>query len=110
MTPIKPENRARYPKDWESIAWARKVRAGWRCQGSPAYPDCRAEHGVLHPETGSVVALTVGHLDHVPEHVEPANLRVWCQKCHNTYDAQHRRGTRARTKHDQAETRELFEE
>lgn len=85
--PIREENRKRYPADWRDIAYGRKKAAGWRCEGSPAYPDCRAEHGQPHPVTGSEVVLTVAHLDHQPENVDRANLRVWCQRCHNTYDA-----------------------
>lgn len=30
--PIKPENRARYPKDWKSLSLQAKQRADWRCQ------------------------------------------------------------------------------
>lgn len=45
--PIRPENRARYPADWKAIAMATKERAGWRCQGSPAFPDCRLPHGAI---------------------------------------------------------------
>lgn len=30
--PIKPENRARYPKDWAEISRSAKERAGWKCQ------------------------------------------------------------------------------
>ena len=30
--PIKPENAARYPKDWPAISRAAKDRAGWKCQ------------------------------------------------------------------------------
>ena len=30
--PIKPENRARYPKDWPEIRHAARERARWRCQ------------------------------------------------------------------------------
>lgn len=29
--PIKPENAARYPKDWPEVSLQAKVRAGWRC-------------------------------------------------------------------------------
>lgn len=46
MMPIRPENRARYPADWKQISRAIRARAGNRCEGSPAYPDCRAENGV----------------------------------------------------------------
>jgi len=85
--PIRPENRDRYPKDWPAISRERRTAAGWRCEGSPAYPDCRAVNGEPHPVTGSKVVLTVAHLDHRPENVEPANLRAWCQRCHLKYDA-----------------------
>lgn len=36
--PIKPENRALYPKDWPAISLAARERAGWRCQ----HPGCSA--------------------------------------------------------------------
>ena len=91
LMPIKPENRRRYPKDWREIRRAILARAGDRCEGSPRYPDCRELNGQPHSVTGSNVVLTVAHLDHTPEHCDPANLRAWCQRCHNTYDAQHRR-------------------
>lgn len=32
--PIKPENKARYPKDWPAISTEAKERARWRCQHS----------------------------------------------------------------------------
>lgn len=85
--PIRPENKARYPADWAVISRAVKDRAGWCCTGSPDYPDCRARHGYPHPVTGPIVILTVAHLDHTPENCDPENLRAWCQRCHNTYDA-----------------------
>lgn len=30
--PIKPENKAAYPADWDAISRAAKERAGWKCQ------------------------------------------------------------------------------
>lgn len=45
--PIRPENRARYPDDWPAISLAVKERAGWRCEGSPDFPDCQVRHGEL---------------------------------------------------------------
>lgn len=92
--PILPENRKRYPSNWKDIVQQIKERGGNRCEGSPAYPDCRAENGKPHPVTGSRVVLTVGHLDHTPENCHPDNLRLWCQKCHNTYDAPQRAANR----------------
>lgn len=83
--PIRAENRARYPADWKAISLAIRARAGQRCE------QCGAENGKPHPVTGSRVVLTVAHLDHQPENCDPANLRAWCQKCHNAYDAPVRR-------------------
>jgi hypothetical protein len=49
------------------------------------------------------VVLTVAHLDHQPENCDPENLRAWCQRCHNTYDAPMRRaGIKARAKSQMA--------
>ena len=95
--PIRPSERARYPADWPSIRLAVRDRSLDWCEGSPAYPECAARNGAPHPVTGARVVLTVAHLDHHPEHNDLANLRHWCQRCHNTYDASHRAaGVRAR--------------
>jgi hypothetical protein len=40
------------------------------------------------------VVCTVAHLDHDPTNNDLDNLRFWCQKCHNSYDAPHRAETR----------------
>ena len=85
--PIRPENRSRYPNDWPQIRRHRLESAGYACEGSPAFPDCRARNGRPRPVTGSIVVLTIAHLDHTPENCAPDNLRAWCQRCHNTYDA-----------------------
>lgn len=47
--------------------------------------------------TGSLVVLTVAHLDHTPEHCEDGNLAAMCQGCHLHYDREHHAQTRART-------------
>jgi len=91
QVPIRPENKARYPKDWKRISAAVREDAGNRCEGSPSFPDCRAENGKPHPETGAKVVLTTAHLDHHPENCARENLRAWCQRCHNVYDAPMRR-------------------
>lgn len=97
--PIKPENRARYPKDWKAISLRIRERSGWRCEGSPGvYPDCCAVHGEPHPVTGSKVVLTVAHLDHTPENCADENLMAMCQRCHLTYDADHHKGNAAKTR------------
>jgi hypothetical protein len=81
---------ARYPKNWPALR--RKVwqRAGRRCEGSPAYPDCRVANGERHPVTGSTVVLTVVQFN--LQSCDPGNLRLYCQCCH----AGHRRKDRRR--------------
>ena len=106
--PIRPENRARYPKDWATISIEVRERAGWRCEGSPAFPDCRAQHGEPHPVTLSAVVLTVAHLNHTPEDCRDENLKAWCQRCHNRYDmAERKRGIKQRAKAKMADS-DLF--
>ena len=95
--PIRPENKDRYPDDWKEIVERVRERSGNRCEGSPAYPACRAENGKAHPVTGSRVVLTTAHLDHIPENCDLSNLRHWCQRCHLTYDAKHHAQTRYMT-------------
>lgn len=126
--PIRPENRARYPKDWPAISRRiRFERAGNCCEqcGVPNHAlGGRTPDGQWHkarntgcdrrlPEPGSDwwcdgpngahmlrivrIVLTVAHLDHTPENCDDENLRAWCQRCHNLYDAKMRRdGIRAR--------------
>ena len=108
--PIRPENRDLYPKNWGEISLVCRMEAGWTCQGSPAYPDCRAENGKPHPVTGSRVVLTVAHLDQDPRNCDLENLRAWCQRCHLTYDGDQHRSNRFRTEHENAGTLELFGE
>ena len=80
---------SRYPQDWKAISQSIRERAGDCCEGSPAYPECRARNREPHPVTGSRVILTVAHLDHEPGNCDPDNLRAMCQRCHTTYDAKH---------------------
>ena len=88
--PISQANRALYPVNWRAISRRiREERARARCEGSPAYPSCRAANKRPHPVTGSMVVLTVAHLDHNPANCDDENLRAWCQRCHLTYDAPH---------------------
>lgn len=108
--PIRPENRARYPKNWKAISLSIRQRADWKCEGSPAWPDCRAANGMPHPVTGSKVVLTVAHLDHVPENCAPENLKAMCQRCHNTYDMPMRRAGIQQRARAQLAAGDLFEE
>lgn len=106
--PIKPENKSRYPKDWKQIADSIRARADNKCEGSPMFPDCRAENGKAHPVTGSKVVLTVAHLDHTPENCEPDNLKAMCQRCHLNYDKHHHAQTAYATRKQKANTIDIF--
>lgn len=54
------------------------------------------EDGKLVRYRLALVVLTIAHLDHTPENCNDDNLRAWCQKCHNSYDAKHRAETRSK--------------
>lgn len=94
--PIRPKNRDRYPKEWKQIRARILERAHNRCEF------CGVENHTmrLNEKTGKEarIVLTIAHLDHTPENSDPENLRALCQKCHNTYDAQHRKETRKNNK------------
>ena len=107
--PIKAENLARYPKDWRNVVARIRERSGNACEGSPAYPDCRVPNGLPHHATGSIVVLTVAHLDHTPENCSDNNLKHWCQRCHNTYDLPTRRRNAAKTLRSRKAVGDLFE-
>ena len=80
--PVRPELKELYPPEWPAISRRiRFERADGKCEW------CDAQDRWIHPETGSVVVLTVAHLDHDPTNNEESNLAALCQKCHNTYDA-----------------------
>jgi 5-methylcytosine-specific restriction endonuclease McrA len=84
--PIRPEMKARYPKDWKLRSrFIRVYRAKNHCEW------CGVLNGFPHPITGSMVVLTVAHLyDDRPEAANFLNLAALCQRCHNRHDAQAR--------------------
>lgn len=102
--PIRPENRARYPKDWPELSrWVKVERAGGRCEcegecgrREPHAGRCTNVHGEPDYATGKRTVMTCAHLNHVPEDVEQANLRAFCAPCHLSYDRQHHVETRRR--------------
>ena len=103
-----PMKRELYPDDWKDISLRIRVRAAWRCEGSPAYPECRAQQYAFHPVTGSRVVLTVAHLDHDTTNNKPDNLRAMCQCCHLTHDAkQHAKNAAETRRRRQVESGQL---
>lgn len=103
--PIRKENRALYPPDWPAIsARIRHERAGDRCEcdgrcGARQHQAgrCEAVNGQPSPYTGSVVVLTVAHLNHDPSDTRDEALMAACQKCHLSYDRDQHAETRRRT-------------
>lgn len=110
-----PIDRSKYSKNWDEISRAIRDRSGGRCEclgecGHNHYMEngefvlvsesfrCSAVNREPNPITGSIVVLTVAHLDHDTTNNNSGNLRAFCQRCHNTYDAPFRRKNAARTR------------
>lgn len=55
------------------------------------------------------VILTMMHLDHDPGNNDPENRAMGCQRCHNIYDAPHRKKNAAETRRARRAARDLFE-
>jgi 5-methylcytosine-specific restriction endonuclease McrA len=99
--PIRPENIARYPKDWKTRSrFVRFYRAKNRCEW------CGCENYQPHPATGSKVVLTVAHVhDDRPEASGLLNLAALCQRCHNRHDAKDRLRRRREREETKSPTR-----
>jgi hypothetical protein len=138
--PIKPENRARYPSNWQEVRSAILERAGHKCEQCQVGNGERIARGagpfagtfqrdtaeVFDAETGEYIAsvrmsefqlknmvtivLTIAHLDHMPENCDPANLRALCQMHHLKYDAAHHAETARETRRASLNNLELFKE
>ena len=74
----------RYPKNWKTIAFDIKEKAGWQCQNPDCKLQCRkpGEPFDTHKRT-----LTVHHRNHIPEDCTPENLIALCAPCHLKADA-----------------------
>ena len=82
-----PIDYSEYPPNWfTELRPAVLDRAGHQCEGSPAYPDCRAQNYAPHPVTGTNVVLTIAHLDHDKTNNDLSNLAALCQRCHLRHD------------------------
>ncbi len=107
--PIRPSEKARYPKDWRLISLEVRERAEGRCEcveecGLHPWGRCVERQGRKAFFAKGQIILTVAHLDHVPENCgtpgKRDNLKAMCQRCHLRYDREHHaetsRETRAR--------------
>jgi len=115
--PIRPSERARYPKDWKAISLRIRERAGNRCEcegecglhrTNPGPRRCEEVNGEPAKWARGKVVLTVAHLNHVPEDVSDTNLKAMCQRCHLTYDAEHHAQTSYATRKERAQTADMF--
>ncbi len=95
--PISPERAALYPPDWPEISARIRERDGNRCAW------CGAANHEPHPETGSMVVITVAHLDHDPTNRDERNLAALCQRCHLRYDAREHARHAAETRRQKRE-------
>lgn len=97
--PIKPENKSRYPDNWDEIRERIRERANDKCEWCGAvnysYVNRITRELCLPDESNAIrIVCTVAHMDHNPENCDDNNLAFLCQKCHNNYDAPHRIQTR----------------
>ena len=132
--PIKPENKARYPKDWKAIRERILEHGGYACEQCGALnhaigyrrPDgifmmtsFNEKLAMIWPSRHSLVpkpewakeieiVLTIAHLDHTPENCAPENLRALCQKCHLAYDHEHHQRNSYQTRRKGKAAKELF--
>ncbi len=124
--PIRPSERARYPKDWKAITARIRERDGNKCQ------QCSVPNGLkvgrriedesrwipwsrIEEDPARVmyrgpikIVLTVAHLDHQPENNADDNLAALCQRCHLRYDQQHHQKNAAATRRSRKAAGELF--
>lgn len=118
MTPIRPENRGRYPKDWSEIRIKVLARAKNRCecmgecgcvdQRMSAPRRCGEKNGERAQTFNGTVLLTIAHLNHTPEDNRPENLKAMCQRCHLRYDREHHATTRRKTRERETGQMPLF--
>jgi 5-methylcytosine-specific restriction endonuclease McrA len=136
--PIKPENKARYPKDWKAIRARILERAGNCCEQCKVANHTRIARGTGEDadtymtddarwycaDTGECygerrmsdydvlrmtdIVLTIAHLDHTPENCADDNLKALCQRCHLRYDAEHHARSSQATRHSRKAIGDLF--
>lgn len=131
--PIRPENLARYPKDWPQIRERIRQRAGDKCEncgvpnGALIYRD---EQGDWHEvgEEGKTydrvlisrfwaesmgfkvvkIVCTTSHTNHIIEDCGDGNLKFLCQRDHLAHDAEHHAQTAYATRREGRAVADLF--
>lgn len=104
-----PVDYKKYPENWfTEIRPEIIARANNSCEGSPAFPECRAKNYMMHPETGSKVVITIAHMDHDIQNNKSNNLRALCQRCHLDHDKGQRENSRRFGKNYRDNQLELF--
>lgn len=129
--PIKPENRHRYPVNWQEIRARVKERSGDKCEwcgvknGAIGYREYDGKFVMLSDGTDDLdfsvdnavedgfkvitIVLTVAHVhDHNPENCADDNLAHLCQRCHNKHDAPMRQAHARATKRAARAMADLF--
>ena len=121
--PIKPENKARYPKDWKQIRAKVLERADNRCEfcGAKNHSWRNNESGVftfdamlveswelVDKQSVTRIVLTIAHLDHTPENCAMENLKALCQRCHLRYDLEHHKRSSYATRRKGKAASDLF--
>jgi hypothetical protein len=74
----------KYPADWKEVRQRILARDRNCCKF------CWAENGQPHWITGSIVVLTIAHLNHNIQDMRDYNLAALCQRCHNILDMPYR--------------------
>lgn len=89
--PVKPEYKTFYNSPlWKQTRLKVLARAGNKCEF------CGIENGATN-ERGSIVRLTVAHMDHGVYNLSLDNLRALCQACHLDYDKEQHIQSRKKT-------------
>lgn len=122
--PIKPENRARYPRDWKQIRARILARAEHRCEqcgvdnyayrnratGEITTDEMQVETWALADGQRSTrIVLTIAHLNHTPEDCRDENLQALCQRCHLRHDHELHQRNAAATRRARKAAGDLFE-
>jgi hypothetical protein len=134
MSPIRPTERARYPKDWPAIRARILARAENRCEFERADGSrCNAPNGTVIARSINdherwydtelaenalppglylpvKIVLTVAHLNHQPEDCDDDNLKAGCQLHHLRHDREHHARNAAATRRSKKQNGELFTE